>query len=56
MYLSSMLAQDLKPNRLSSLKRVATSFIDDRMSDRIGLVIYAEKVIQKHLLLVIERL
>lgn len=38
---SSMLAQDLKPNRLSSLKRVATSFIDDRMSDRIGLVIYA---------------
>ena len=38
---SSMLAQDLKPNRLASLKRVATSFIDDRMSDRIGLVIYA---------------
>ena len=38
---SSMLAQDLKPNRLTSLKRVATSFIDDRMSDRIGLVIYA---------------
>jgi len=38
---SSMLAQDLKPNRLSSLKKVATSFIDDRMSDRIGLVIYA---------------
>ena len=38
---SSMLAQDLKPNRLSSLKRVASSFIDDRISDRIGLVIYA---------------
>ena len=36
-----MLAQDLKPNRLSSLKRVASSFIDDRISDRIGLVIYA---------------
>ena len=38
---SSMLAQDLKPNRLSALKRVAASFVDDRMSDRIGLVIYA---------------
>ena len=38
---SSMLAQDLKPNRLKALKRVADSFIDDRMSDRIGLVIYA---------------
>ena len=38
---SSMLAQDLKPNRLTALKRVAASFVDDRMSDRIGLVIYA---------------
>ena len=38
---SSMLAQDLKPNRLTALKRVAASFIDDRISDRIGLVIYA---------------
>lgn len=38
---SSMLAQDLKPNRLSALKRVASDFIDDRISDRIGLVIYA---------------
>ncbi|MDA0200190.1 MAG: VWA domain-containing protein [Flavobacteriia bacterium] len=38
---SSMLAEDLKPNRLSALKRVAASFIDDRVSDRIGLVIYA---------------
>ena len=38
---SSMLAQDLKPNRLSSLKRVASAFIDDRISDRIGLVVYA---------------
>ena len=38
---SSMLAQDLKPNRLTALKQVAASFIDDRMSDRIGLVIYA---------------
>ena len=38
---SSMLAQDLKPNRLNALKRVASDFIDDRVSDRIGLVVYA---------------
>jgi len=38
---SSMLAQDLKPNRLSALKNVAGDFIDQRSSDRIGLVIYA---------------
>ena len=38
---SSMLAQDLKPDRLSALKRVASSFVDDRLSDRIGLVVYA---------------
>ncbi|MBH45612.1 MAG: aerotolerance regulator BatA [Flavobacteriaceae bacterium] len=38
---SSMLAQDLNPNRLTALKRVASSFVDDRVSDRIGLVIYA---------------
>ena len=28
---SSMLAQDLKPNRLSALKRVASNFIDDSL-------------------------
>jgi len=38
---SSMLAQDLKPNRLEALKRVAEEFVNDRMSDRIGLVLYA---------------
>ena len=38
---SSMLAQDLKPDRLSALKRVAAAFVDDRLSDRIGLVVYA---------------
>ena len=38
---SSMLAQDLKPDRLSALKRVASAFVDDRISDRIGLVVYA---------------
>ena len=38
---SSMLAQDLKPDRLSALKRVVATFVDDRTSDRIGLVVYA---------------
>ena len=38
---SSMLAQDLKPNRLAALKNVAGDFINQRRSDRIGLVIYA---------------
>ena len=38
---SSMLAQDLKPNRLEALKIVASQFINDRINDRIGLVIYA---------------
>lgn len=38
---SSMLAQDLKPNRLNALKKVASDFISQRQTDRIGLVIYA---------------
>ncbi|MBT4246180.1 MAG: VWA domain-containing protein [Flavobacteriaceae bacterium] len=38
---SSMLAQDLSPNRLDALKEVAKEFINDRISDRIGLVVYA---------------
>ena len=38
---SSMLAQDLKPDRLTALKRVAEEFVADRLSDRIGLVVYA---------------
>ena len=38
---SSMLAQDLKPNRLEALKTVASQIINDRTNDRIGLVIYA---------------
>lgn len=37
----SMLAKDLKPNRLEALKRVASKFIEDRVNDRIGLVVYA---------------
>jgi Ca-activated chloride channel family protein len=31
----------LKPNRLEALKKVASQFINDRINDRIGLVIYA---------------
>ncbi|MFD1094639.1 vWA domain-containing protein [Salegentibacter chungangensis] len=38
---ASMLARDLKPNRLDALKEVATNFIEGRPSDRIGLVVYA---------------
>lgn len=38
---ASMLAKDLKPNRLEALKKVASEFIIDRKNDRIGLVEYA---------------
>jgi Ca-activated chloride channel family protein len=38
---SSMLAKDLKPNRLEALKEVASKFVLDRLNDRLGLVIYA---------------
>jgi len=38
---SSMLARDLKPNRLTALKEVAADFIKQRPNDRIGLVGYA---------------
>lgn len=38
---SSMLAQDLKPNRLEAAKDVAASFINGRPNDNIGLVVFA---------------
>ncbi|WP_420401245.1 vWA domain-containing protein [Flagellimonas sp.] len=38
---SSMLARDLKPNRLTALRNVAGEFIKKRPNDRIGLVGYA---------------
>ncbi|QED38528.1 VWA domain-containing protein [Antarcticibacterium arcticum] len=38
---ASMLARDLKPNRLDALKEVAAEFIKGRPTDRIGLVVYA---------------
>jgi len=37
----SMLARDLKPNRLEALKNVAEDFVDKRPNDRIGVVLYA---------------
>ncbi|MAO02671.1 MAG: aerotolerance regulator BatA [Flavobacteriales bacterium] len=37
----SMLAEDLKPNRLESSKNVAMSFISKRINDRIGLTIFS---------------
>jgi Ca-activated chloride channel family protein len=38
---ASMLAKDLKPNRLEALKKVATNFVNRRPNDRIGIVVYA---------------
>jgi len=38
---ASMLARDLKPNRLEALKVVATDFVNQRPNDRIGIVLYA---------------
>lgn len=37
----SMLAEDLKPNRLEASKNVAMEFISNRSSDRIGLVTFS---------------
>ena len=37
----SMLAEDLKPNRLEASKDVAADFISKRVNDRIGLVIFS---------------
>ncbi len=38
---SSMLAQDLRPDRLEAAKDVASDFIEGRPDDRIGLVIFS---------------
>ena len=38
---ASMLAKDLKPNRLEALKTVASKFVQKRPNDRIGIVVYA---------------
>jgi Ca-activated chloride channel family protein len=44
---ASMLAKDLRPNRLEALKEVAANFIDGRPNDRIGLVEYAGEAYTK---------
>ena len=38
---ASMLAEDLKPNRIDAAKKVAEEFIDSRPNDRIGLVVFS---------------
>ena len=38
---TSMLAEDLKPNRIEAAKNVASEFIADRPNDNIGLTIFA---------------
>ena len=43
----SMLAKDLKPNRMEALKRVASDFVQQRPNDRIGLVVYAAEAYTK---------
>lgn len=37
----SMLAEDLKPNRIEAAKRVAIEFVNRRPTDRVGLVIFS---------------
>ena len=43
----SMLAKDLKPNRMEALKDVAADFVEERPNDRIGLVLYASEAYTK---------
>ncbi len=38
---ASMLAQDLKPNRLKALKKTAVNFIKKRPNDRFGVILYS---------------
>ncbi|WP_396173046.1 VWA domain-containing protein [Flavobacterium sp.] len=44
----SMLAKDLKPNRMEALKKVATRFVEGRPNDRIGIVVYAAEAYTKN--------
>lgn len=38
---TSMMSRDLRPNRLEATKAVVEDFVNERLNDRIGLVIYA---------------
>ncbi len=40
---SSMLAEDIKPNRLIASKELASEFVDRRISDRIGINVFARE-------------
>ena len=40
---TSMLAEDLKPNRMLAAKEIASEFIDARSRDRIGLAVFARE-------------
>ncbi len=40
---TSMLAEDFRPNRLEAAREVAAEFIRGRVSDRIGLIVFAGK-------------
>ncbi|OYU82922.1 MAG: aerotolerance regulator BatA [Flavobacterium sp. BFFFF2] len=44
---ASMLAKDLRPNRMDALKRVAANFAEGRPNDRIGVVVYAGEAYTK---------
>ncbi|RZJ72579.1 VWA domain-containing protein [Flavobacterium sp.] len=44
---ASMLARDLRPNRMEALKDVAEKFVEGRPNDRIGLVVYAAEAYTK---------
>ncbi|MGQ9819062.1 MAG: vWA domain-containing protein [Candidatus Kapaibacteriales bacterium] len=39
----SMLAEDFKPNRLEAAKKITEQFVDARVNDRIGLVIFSAR-------------
>ena len=41
---TSMLAEDLKPNRLEAAKDVAAEFINGRPNDNIGITLLPERV------------
>lgn len=41
----SMLARDLNPDRLTALKKITEKFIKQRQNDRLGLVVFREKVL-----------
>jgi Ca-activated chloride channel homolog len=43
----SMLAKDLAPDRLTALKKIASSFVGKRLNDRVGLVAYSGEAFMK---------